>query len=1258
MTEPAQNDHIAQLLTEILQTAHPIMAEAIYVAAIPQWYTQPLFAAIRKKEDGRDEKLVTHYLPRYSFVVPLSDQADDDLAYTVRAYERDFIHKYWIKEDPKGYKAAHQRALAYWEANPDTNPYAQAQQRLYHLLLVDEQAGINYLVERFRVYYGDRQFAAIQRLLETVQQAYNYLVLLNSPFVSRLKNLSILLEARLAQLYGRWSESLSILEPQLKNANLGKEAIPYVMRVYGAGLAGNGQYVEAIETYEAAIKGFQTLANTPENEAERAQALIDLGDAYVDLAVSARGYVHQEKGERIDALLLLNNFVDFFLSIPLVIYLSFYLGLQVWRLRFWPVFRDLDWIIARLFAQGARCYRMADPILEKYGTLAEGAIADEKLAHLYLKMGATKKAQILFAKLLSANDVSLGDYRQASTRVGLGETWLQQGELSTAQHEFETALPVLRLFEDIELQAEVHRGLAQTFDTAKQNEAACVQWQQALSLYRQQDNVRGMTRAIEALEQLGDAKTAETIDERFYPVRYRHVATYVFKRLSAVLLLVLLFLIPISSIQIETNSTILPEITFEASPLLRADDADFTPELSEGVTGSRLAPPDKPNVLFLSALSLLLGYLTTFAVAGFIAISTTPLRRLQESSVDDTIHIDDTGIQVGQGESAISIKWQDISRLTRADVQIFRGFIPDISLFIVESSQSRLVVPGRTYAYDSLTKRIQQQAPTTVKPINLSFNLFRSKMGFLYIFTGILIFIVFFLSPTTPTLGLADFIGVYSLADIYPYLYLGLVIPIFWWFLIRPSQTRVLSSETGPVPYWFSSISITLTVAYILTQFHPWLAVPDIYPGLVALVLIGCAVYMFWRGVYIDNTPMYSLATRWIITVVAVCIVAIFSSYFWREVRGYHYLVTGHYWRDQALMTNNTGERDDKLQQSVVAYSKSKGITQLPILGIDGRGGSIVPISFVPAHRTTWISSINGRAVTYMLRGNFQSAIIDYTEILPYTDLQARTYASRAIAYQGLGTFVSGPLESSAIKVEQTAYDLARENYDEAIRLDPEDAAYYLWRGFGSHVLHDTEQALTDYETALAIKGDKELSPAARVTTLTGKGWIHYMREEYELAASFFQAAVDIGVGANRLLAQQPRWRTPTPPISGKALAQANLGLGYAYYSLRQYNEALAAWEDAASQNPADPLIYISLGTLHWRIGTLGEDLNASGENRCLMEYFPLEERLRSQAEWEMAVDLFDQSLSLEGQSPEEMAFTHHAKTQVLFLLEDCPDYN
>ena len=433
-------------LNRIMEEVHPMMAEALYLAAVPTWFNADLFAAMRQTEDGRNPGLIERLL-RYSFVRTLPAEEDEPETYSIRPDERVFLQRRWISRDREAYLTAHQRALTFWQENPVPNPQLQRRLVLYHLLFVNQTAGINYLIDAFRAYQKERQFAEIERLLDTVTDARFYLVVLDED-LSLLDDLLRHMWARVNQMRGLWQNSLETLSELRAKPDLSPLLLPYVVRAHGESLAHAGQFVEAIDAYNETLTLFdeeearlgeeetavQTLTESAQTQLisgvtdqariqiERAYTRIAMGDAYVGLADATREHNPPTMPEAPNWLHRIRDGVVFLLSLPLLVYMSFYLGRRVWHPRFWPTLLNLDWIVTRLFVSGAHQYKLADKLLETHGEPIESVAADEKLAYLYLSLDDNQQAEKLFRRLLAEEEAPLGSYRRLSVNLGLARS--------------------------------------------------------------------------------------------------------------------------------------------------------------------------------------------------------------------------------------------------------------------------------------------------------------------------------------------------------------------------------------------------------------------------------------------------------------------------------------------------------------------------------------------------------------------------------------------------------------------------------------------------------------------------------------------------------------------------------------------------------------------------------------------------------------------------------------------------------------------
>jgi tetratricopeptide (TPR) repeat protein len=734
----------AAALDAILDSSHPLMVEAFYVAAIPQWYNRRLLEKMRSRDDGREQGLITR-LNRYSFVSALGERAADEPAYFVRAEERSILQKRWMAEDPQAYRAAHQHALDFWEANPDPDPFAQAQNHLYHRFFVDFDASVDDLIDLFRTYVNDRQLAAIERLLAAAEEARAYVTLLDGGVIVGFDDLLTYLKARLAQLRGRWADSLDLLrelgpspDPRLS---------PYVARASGYALAQEGNYVAAIQRFKDALELFGqqevTFVDPQSAQNDQAYTLIALGDAYVDLATDVRGRVGRDvAGSGLRQRL--QDFFHFVASLPLVLYLSPHLGRRVWHPRFWPVLRDLDWIIARLFVTGARYYKKADRILETYGAPAEGVVADERLAFLYLTWGDAQRAEALFWRLLAEAEGPLGTYHQASVRVGLGETYNQLQRPKQAEEQLRAALPVLAMYEDRDMEARARELLAEALLATGEETEAIQSFAESCRWYEAEGRWTEATRIVERLEtwvqpehldQTVQTQVTEVIDglrRRQYAGSFQHPVPVRFRRLVLTLLPAVLILAQLLAIRVGTGSGLAPEIRFRPAPLLDPRQTVKT-ELSLGVTAARVDVLERASVLLWWAALFIVGYFVLSLVLGLAAIAFTRLRSVQARGRGATVCLSDQDITVGEGVSARALRWPDITHFIRADVRLLTRPARDSSAFGLGAPYEQLVIGGSTSRYTSLRERIGRLVPPTAQIVDLDYTVLRGRFssGFL-----------------------------------------------------------------------------------------------------------------------------------------------------------------------------------------------------------------------------------------------------------------------------------------------------------------------------------------------------------------------------------------------------------------------------------------------------------------------------------------------------------------------------------------------
>ena len=125
--------------------------------------------------------------------------------------------------------------------------------------------------------------------------------------------------------------------------------------------------------------------------------------------------------------------------------------------------------------------------------------------------------------------------------------------------------------------------------------------------------------------------------------------------------------------------------------------------------------------------------------------------------------------------------------------------------------------------------------------------------------------------------------------------------------------------------------------------------------------------------------------------------------------------------------------------------------------------------------------------------------------------------------------------------------------------------------------------------------------------------------------------------------------------------ADAGLGLGYALYTLRKYDEALDAWLQTERLRPDDPAVQLSLGALYWRMGSLVEGyVDENGKDKTSKEYcreqFTLDQRTTAETRLKQSVAYWTRALELPGLSDKVRASTYSSLGQIYYLMQSCPN--
>ena len=168
----------------------------------------------------------------------------------------------------------------------------------------------------------------------------------------------------------------------------------------------------------------------------------------------------------------------------------------------------------------------------------------------------------------------------------------------------------------------------------------------------------------------------------------------------------------------------------------------------------------------------------------------------------------------------------------------------------------------------------------------------------------------------------------------------------------------------------------------------------------------------------------------------------------------------------------------------------------------DSTGLDIVEETHIPSSATTTSYNEAIRAGTKKLLNlsDYQGAIKDFDEAIRLEPQNAVAYFNRGTAYLYLGL---ADLASEKLEHALEAFVEVLANYDQAISLDPEYADAYGSRGAAYVYLEKYELAIQDYTEAIRIE------PLA-ANAYEGRGYAYAYLEKYERAIEDYTEAIRI----------------------------------------------------------------------------------------------------------------------------------------------------
>lgn len=1157
---------LAQLVATILAGSHPELARALRLAAIPLWFDEALLAALRGAADERTGRILAR-LGQFSFI-----QAGGG-RYTCNRSVREVLLAGW-RAEPAEFVAAHRRALADIEGRlaavqHEAHPAAYEDlrhARLYHLLVADPPTGMALLHHLFDDARAERRLAAAERYLDLAEEQQPWLPAEKQPYLDYYR-------ALLLQAQNRWASSREQLAVLAARTDLTPDLAARVRRGLGRALVADQDWVAAVAEHKAALAAFETLAD----RAEVARTMTDLGYAYMDLALRSWGGGESPRLVPIPPLWRLGERLAFPIRLPIVLYLMAQWGAGTLLPAIGRVGRGTDWVIARLLGEAGIWLHRAEKLLQALDDIPGLLAVREHQARVYLALNHPQAAARVYRELLAAEGAALGEYRAARSRLGLAEAILRGGKepLAEAQTLLTAAQPVFAAVAHAGHAAEAHALLAEACIKQGQPAEALPHYRAAVELWEQAGEQDEQTEVLDQIELLAVqpdlpeatraelASIAESVPTRRYPVRYMHPLMRAFQLVALICLAGLIFLTPFIAIRTERGAAIGASAPV-MNPQQPDEEDEFGPALALSIE-QQIRPAFQMRIAGNLIGWAVLAYLGTYLAVGLYLIRCAPLAAIQRGQAADVVlDADGIGCAAAASRPGQRLRWAEITRLVIADRCLISRPIRAFSDTGLIATGGRLVIRGHTRHYGDIQRKARAHLSTTAQVQLMGATILRSKMGALGVLAVGFLAVFSLLARARPDQAITPLPGLpYSLADLYPLAYLGLVVPLGWWFAIQPLRAQLLLRPATPLAWGIGGTGILLAALSLLQHlvWHWPLPRPDIAFPLLAALLVGLAAGHIARASWLPDEappgahhaggPIYSRPVRYAALAAATVLIGAMLLIAGRELLSFDALVRANAYQRQAEAPGRPkAEKTTLHEQALVRFDRS--------------------LALAPAAATH-----NNRGVTLAQLGRYDEAIASYQAALAAEPQQpiylgniGLAQHARANATPLRATYtdqVAGHRISERARVPY--YLAALSTYDRLIAtLLPDVQANrallvtaYLMRGGTQYELGDLrldQQRNADAMASYAAAAESyqwviehAVSDADLGAAYTGRGWSRLpLRRQHAKGKvqrlRYLELALDDFIVAARL--------TPTN-------ASAHSGLGWSHYFIAAENHPLCA---------------------------------------------------------------------------------------------------
>jgi tetratricopeptide (TPR) repeat protein len=720
-SQPNSQDTIRALVLEFLELLPETMKRVIHISAIPHAFTPELVQVMSDEKDRIAESLET--LQENYFV-----NKGEGNWYYYSSGIREILLTFWQQpEQIQEFQRANQVAIAYFDnlANR-TNPpgsYVFQREALYHRLLENEHAGLEYMADLFERACDQHQIGVAQNLSMQLTQTLPQL----SPMAGQY---ALFYEMRLDFLLHRREK----MEEKLGTL-MGETSDPLLKARIGILLGQvwltKYEWKKSTDILKASLEVLKKL----ESWRYVARAMLVLGDIYIDLVENSGGV----QSETSNDLSPLSRFLNGVVFLPFLV--LDWLRRKIWFLPGWFYFSGnyQEWILNYLLQMAGTWYRKAWRMAQRAADDTASLSALLGQANVAVQQRREAKARRIYSELVELPGVHSSQYRLAQVLFGQGQVFMLANRSMQARQDLQIALDIFQSFADEANIATVARALGTTYLQLGDSESAARRFLESIRAYKKTQDTVSQTQVSWELERLIEQKqTSSSIEQEIkealseiqvkqyiarFPSdllrRFRTLAYWVTLPLSYLLIVFFSLVTCLSLIAIEWSA-----LQFSSTGRLSQSDIFFLMVI--GIL------PIFLTFWIIELVYAILGQAWVF-VAGRNSLNSLGQQPDRVILTSEAVFIDSPGLREPK-----QLAWDEIQKLISADQRLWQRPIKLFSRQAIVGGNTSIVIDGITTGYTQLRKEIIRKVGGVVRQLDVNVVLLAHRTAYIALLVALL----------------------------------------------------------------------------------------------------------------------------------------------------------------------------------------------------------------------------------------------------------------------------------------------------------------------------------------------------------------------------------------------------------------------------------------------------------------------------------------------------------------------------------------